>query len=226
MLIKEIEPIGNIGVNLLDKANETIEEIIELPLRKAIKRFREKGIQTVMSSANKNNLTKLGEKPKEKEDIHRKNEYLFDSKSAPSFEDAGVGYAWIMLDFESLADENKDFLFSMEEKTGEKGIWFVHPFPRSNLYYDLKSGKIDYEYLKTLLPEEKMPPRVEKDERLAKFEAKSIILSYNNRYPAETVIVRMPINETSTVEEVEDYFYKFAEAFKEQNIDRKQQMEL
>lgn len=57
MLIKEIEPINKPGVNLLqqDNTSNIIDELIELPLRKACKIFKQKGIETVMSSANKNN---------------------------------------------------------------------------------------------------------------------------------------------------------------------------
>lgn len=35
-------------------------------------------------------------------------------------------------------------------------------------------------------------------------------------YPTQTVFLRMPINEQTTVEEVDSYFVKFAETFKSQ----------
>ena len=56
MLIKEIEPIGEASVCLLDESSDIIDRIIELPLRDACRTFRDKGIETVMSSANKTNL--------------------------------------------------------------------------------------------------------------------------------------------------------------------------
>ena len=64
MLISEVEPIDEIGVVLLNKDNpdEFIDKFVELPLRKACRIFLKKGIETVMSSANKNNLLKPGEK--------------------------------------------------------------------------------------------------------------------------------------------------------------------
>ena len=132
--ISEIEPIGSIGINLIDadKAEQKIDNIIELPLRQPCKIFRKKGIETVMSSANKNNLLKQGQNPKEKEDVSGKCQHLFYPE--PTFEDAGIGYAWIMINFNTLSDENKDILFKLEEKTGtngekigEKAIWFVKP---------------------------------------------------------------------------------------------------
>lgn len=70
MLITDIEPIDKWGKNLLKEEDSTAEEIIdtiiEKPLRAACRIFREKGIRTVMSSANKNNVLKEGEHPIEK----------------------------------------------------------------------------------------------------------------------------------------------------------------
>ena len=68
MLINQIEPINEAAINLLeDDTTNIIDKIIELPLRKACKIFKEKGIETVMSSANKNNVLKSGEKTIEKD---------------------------------------------------------------------------------------------------------------------------------------------------------------
>ena len=68
MLITDIEPIDKWGKNLLTEKDpdKVIDDIIEEPLRKACKVFRKKGIKTVMSSANKNNVLKEGEHPIEK----------------------------------------------------------------------------------------------------------------------------------------------------------------
>lgn len=64
MLIKEIKPIGKIGKDLLKEkdAYEIIDKIIEIPLRKACKIFKEKNIETTMSSANKKNIQKKRKK--------------------------------------------------------------------------------------------------------------------------------------------------------------------
>lgn len=238
MLIKDIEPIGDIGVNLLEKDNpdELIDKIVEMPLRKACKILRKKGIETVMSSANHDNVLKFGEKRKEKDDV--KNGWMFfslstdgwgSSNSTTSFKDAGCGYAWIMLNFDTLSDENKDLLFELEERKdnegkpiGEKGIWFVHPFKIGNIDYQLRSGKLDCENIQDFLTEGEISSlgNIKKDERLEKFENKSIILSYNERYPTQTVIIRMPIDEKTTVEEVEEYFVKFAELLRMQKKEK------
>lgn len=223
MYIRDIEPIGDIGVELLDKENaeEIIDRIIEEPLKKPIKVFYNKGIRTVMSSANKNNIVPKGEKPKNKEDV--KSGYLFLDGS--TFEDAGVGYAWIMLDFDILSDKNKEMLFRLEErkdekgnKVGEEAIWFVHPTIMGNIDYQMKTGRFNYDLLGPSAKDEKPIEIVKVDPQYVKFEDKAIILPYNNRYPANTVILRMPVNENTKVEEVEEYFCKIAELLKSQRI--------
>ena len=224
MLISEVEPINNIGRNLLNHSNAeaVIDTIIELPLRKACKIFKNKNIETVMSSANKNNLLKPGEKSTEKEDI--KDKFLF--YPPPNFEDAGKGYAWIMLNFDTLSNENKDILFELENKKskeglkiGEKAIWFVRSSILRNLEYQLKTGELDYYLARQAQSENEIAiPHIEIDERYVKFNEKRIILAYNNRYPDNTVILRKPINANSTTEEVEEFFVKFAEIFKEQKL--------
>lgn len=227
MLISEVEPIDEVGINLLnhESPKEAIDGIIELPLRKACEIFRRKGIETVMSSANKSNVLKQGEKPKEKEDVYP-TPFL---EPTPLFDEAGKGYAWIMLNFNTLSDENKDWLFSLEERTGPNGqniggkaIWFVHPCEMGTIEFQMKIGKFDYNYLKTILPEEEIPKNVKVDEKLIEFEKRHIVLGYNFAiYPTETVVLRMPVNEQTTVEEVEKYFSKFAESFKNQTIEKK-----
>ena len=167
MLISQIEPINDATVNLLqDHTNNLIDEIIELPLRRACKIFKQRGIETVMSSANKNNILKPGEHPIEKEDVYGGMEKLFETHT---FLEAGKGYAWIMINFNTLSDENKDLLFDLEkrkgkngEKIGEQLIWFVHPAEMTgNIEFSLRIGKYDYDYLRLCLPEEEIPKNIE-----------------------------------------------------------------
>jgi len=227
MLIKEIIPIERMGISLLkDNDNDAellIEQLIEVPLRNACEIFRKKGIETLMSSANKNNIIPEGEKPTEKEDVYGNGQQY--SNLRPTYEAAGKGYAWIMLSFDSLSDENKDWLFSLEErkdkngeKIGEKGVWFTHPFEIGSLEYQIQVGHYDYEFLRTVLSEKEIPKGIEFDKRLAEFEKRHIVLAYHwGLYPENTVFLRMPINEQTTVEEVDEYFSKLAESFKSQH---------
>lgn len=224
MLIKEIEPINEPAVNLLqqDSKVDIIDKIIELPLRKACKVFREKGIETVMSSANKNNVLRDGEKRIEKEDVYGSFDKLFENHL---FLEAGKGYAWIMLNFNTLSDENKELLFELEErigkdgeKVGEKAIWFVHPTEMDgNIEFSLRIGKYDYDFLRTILSEEEIPRNIEVEEKLIEFEKRHIVLLYPwTDSSTEAVFLRMPVDEHTTAEEVEEYFVNFAQCFKTQ----------
>ena len=139
MLIREIEPNDYRGINLLniEKPESLMERIIEPPLINACKIFKDKGIETVMSSANKNNVLKPGEKAKEKEDVYGNGQQWL--LNHPTYEDAGRGYAWIMLNFQTLSEANREWLFSLEERKsengepiGEKAIWFIEPNNFSN----------------------------------------------------------------------------------------------
>ena len=204
MLIKEIEPNDYRGINLLniDKPEDLMERIIEPPLLNACKIFKDKGIETVMSSANKNNVLKPGEKAKEKEDVYGNGQQWF--LDHPIYEDAGRGYAWIMLNFQTLSEPNREWLFSLEERKGENGepigekaVWFIEP---NNFgIFNSKKG-VDS----------------------SKFNEKKIILGYNDGlYPRQTVILRMPLTETTTSKEVDDYFSTLAESFISQIPEKK-----
>lgn len=227
-LIKDIEPIDKMGRNLLKEENfdEIIDSIIELPFRNVCRWFREKGIETVMSSANKNNILKPEDKRTEKEDVFGNGQQWFYPR--PTYDDAGKGYVWIMLNFDTLSDENKDILFSLEEattsdgkRTGDKAIWFVHPCTMGNLEYDLRCGKHTYEGLLQFLSEDEIPKGVEFDPKLAEFEKRHIVLGYNGGiYPMETVFLRMPVDEKTTVKDVEEYYGKFIKVLRDQNVDK------
>lgn len=192
MLIKEIKPIGKVGKKLLEteNADEIIDKIIELPLRKACKIFKNKNIETNMSSCNKKNLLKKGKQRIEKEDLKIDDKIHYFS---PNFTVAGKGYAWIMLNYDKLSHENQEKIFGMQKEMSEKRIWLVY-----SMYY-AKFNK----------PEEYT-------ENKKRFDEKSFRLVYNNKYPRRAVFVRMPISDETTVEEVENYFCEFANKMADQ----------
>lgn len=192
MLVSEVKPIGKVGKNLLKSKNadEIIEAIIEKPLQKACKLCKNKQIETSMSSANKKNIVKANKKVVNKKDIiemNKKGKY-------PTFIQAGKGYAWIMLNYNTLSDENRKVLFALENSLGEDTIWFV-----KSCYVETMNK------LRKVL---KIKPLVENfDDAFAEeFKKRQLLLMYNNKYPRRSVFIRMPINETTTVEQVEEYF--------------------
>ncbi len=188
MLIKEIKPIGKVGRDLkkCENADEIIDKIIELPLRKACKIFKNKNIETNMSSANKKNLPKDGKRV-EKEDLKIDDKIHY---FKPNFVSAGKGYAWIMLNYDKLSNENKDKIFELENELTEKCVWLVY-----SMYYAKFNKPEDY------------------DEYKKKYDEKSFRLVYNNKYPRRAVFIRMPISDDTTVEEVESYFGDIANEF-------------
>ena len=117
MLIKEIKPIGKVGKKLLEKeeADSIIDKIIELPLRKACKIFKNKKIETNMSSSNKKNLVPKGKKRIEKEDLKLDDKFHL---VGPNFTDVGKGYAWIMINYDSLSSKNQEKIFELQKELG------------------------------------------------------------------------------------------------------------
>ena len=192
MLISEVKPIGKVGKKLLENKNadEIINTIIEKPLQKACKACLDKNIETSMSSANRKNIVKKGKKSVKRDDVLE----LMKQEKTQTFLQAGKGYAWIMINYNTLSDENRQILFSLEETMGEDTIWFV------------KSCYV--EFMNKIRKPFKLKPMVENfDDMYAdKFKERQLILMYNNKYPRRAVFIRMPIDENTTVNDVEQYF--------------------
>ena len=202
LLVSEVKPIGKVGKNLLENRNaeEIIKTIIEKPMQKACLVCKEKNIETAMSSANKNNIVKKNKIRINKKQVMEK----LENNKTQTFLEAGKGYAWLMLNYNTLSDENKEILFSLEETLGEDSIWFV------------KSCYI--ETMNKLRKPFKLRPLVETfdDKYAEKFKEKQIILMYNNKYPRRSTFIRMPIYENTTVEDVEYYFERIISKLKTQ----------
>ena len=192
MLVSEVKRIGKVGKNLLENKNaeEIIEIIIEKPLQKACKECKQKNIETVMSSANKKNVVKDDKKILHKKDVVEK----IKQHKMQNFMQAGKGYAWLMLNYNTLSNKNKEIIFSLEEKLGEEVIWFVKENFTDSMNVIRKHLRIK--------------PIVQKfDDKYAdRFKDKQLLLMYNNKYPTRNVFIRMPIDENTKVEEVEEYF--------------------
>lgn len=202
MLISQIKPIGKVGKKLLENedSNKIIEKIIEKPLQKACKKCKEKNIETVMSSCNKNNLVKKEEDRVNKKDVLNK----IKNNKIQNFLQAGKGYAWIMINYNILSEENKEILYKIEEEIGEDSIWFVKTdfiqlINKIRKVFKLK--EID-EY--------------ENDKYAKRFKEKEVMLRYNNKYPNKNVFIRMPINQYTEVEDIELYFDRIISKLKKQ----------
>lgn len=192
MLVLEVKRIGKVGKNLLENKNadEIIELIIEKPLQKACKQCKEKNIETVMSSANKKNILKENQKRvKRKDYLERAQKHKLQN-----FLQAGKGYAWLMINYNTLSDENREIIFSLEKELGEDAIWFV----KSSYVETMNAIR---KPLKLKLMEEKF-----EDKYAKKFQERQLLVMYNNKYPRRNVFIRMPIDEKTKVEEVETYF--------------------
>lgn len=194
MLVSEVKRIGKVGKNLLKNknANEIIDIIIEKPLQKACKECKSKNIETVMSSANIKNIVKNNKKRINKKDVIEK----IEQHKLQSFTQAGKGYAWLMINYNTLSDKNREILFSLEEELGEETIWFV----KEN-YTDTMNAIRKHLKMKSIIQKFN-------DKYASQFEEKQILLMYNNKYPTRNVFIRMPIDEKTEVEEVELYFDK------------------
>ena len=192
MLVNEVKPIGKVGKKLLENKNadEMIEIIIEKPLQKACKACKDKNIETVMSSANRNNIVKKNKKEITRKDVIE----LANKNKVQTFLQAGKGYAWIMLNYNTLSDENRKILFDLEKEYGEDSIWFV------------KSNYV--EFLNAIRKPFKLKKIIEKfdDKYAEQFKEKQLILMYNNKYPRRSVFIRMPIDKETKIKEVEIYF--------------------
>lgn len=195
MLITEIKPIGKVGKKLLEakNADEIIEKIIEKPLQKACKIFKNKNIETNMSSCNRKNLPKKDGKRMEKEDLKLDDKMHYFS---PNFTVAGKGYAWIMINYDKLSDENKEKIFDLQNELSEKRIWLIY----SMYYVKFKTAEAIYTKYKK------------------RFDEKSFRLIYHNQYPRRAVFIRMPISNETTVEEVEKYFCEIANQMADQTL--------
>ena len=192
MLVKDIKPIGKVGRNLLkDKnADDKIELIIEEPLRKACKTCKDKNIETVMSSANRKNILKENETRINKKEVQK----MAETKLLQSFSIAGKGYVWLMINYNTLSDENRQILFNLEKEIGEDAIWFA-----KSSYNEFKNSIRRFFRLK---------PSVEtfNDKYADEFKEKQVLLMYNNKYPRRSVFLRMPVDQNTTQKDVEDYY--------------------
>ena len=202
MLISEIKPIGKFGKNMLENedADELIYKIIEKPLQNACKACKDKNIETVMSSANKNNIMTRKQKRINKLELKQ----MLQKNKLLNFEYVGKGYAWIMINYNTLSDENRKRAFDLENELGEDSVWFV----KEN-YTDAKN------FIRRKLKLKEVE-QVFDDKYADEFKKRQLKLVYKNTYPSRNIFIRMPIDETTKVQDVDLYFKQIISKFEEQ----------
>lgn len=222
-LVKDVICFPYDGEISLD--DETMQKLcLEKPVRKACLDLKKNGIETLMSSANANNIL-------------NKDKSVDESKIYIGENDSwviGNGYAWIMLDWDQLSDANKQYLISI--KNGELDLHLRGneiDSLKHNSKLNGKKGSPDeiikfYEYVD--VPNEMA--------RTFDFDSASIVAnmqlsalpsddyydlskvylighnSLNNHMSQSrgnhfrTVAIRYPMNEKTTVDDVEKFYSK------------------
>lgn len=188
MLVSEVKRNMSKGKDLLENADSDtiIESLVELPMQKVCREFKYKNIETWMSSANKSNIVKNPKKRALKKDV--------ESKKLPTFYSAGKGFAWVMLNYNSLSLENKKRLFNLKDELGEDAIWFATP-TFGNTYKKILEKK----GISNILSSNDIYDDL--------FKQNELTLMYDaTLYPGRSVFIRMPIDNTTTVTDVENYY--------------------
>ena len=228
-LISNIKPIIFDGDINLDDVS-TINECIEPPLRKACKQLTEKGIKTIMSSCNS-------------EDVKNRNIKINSYRVGQGFNPPffiGNGYAWIIIDWESLSEENK-YIF-VNYNSGKIQM------PLSDREYNilehncsLDSPKIPISWQMVRFFEVIDGNKFFEDRSdFGKLEQKSEFDSYfdlnrngllsycslnNISSDYRVVVLRYPIDELTTVGDVEKFFDKFIQQLSNQKTNQNIQVE-
>ena len=99
-----------------------------------------------------------------------------------------------MINYNTLSDENREIVFSLEDSLGEDTILFVKENFTDAMNYLRRKFKI------------KQKPQVFNDKYANKFKSKQLKLVYKNVYPTRNVFIRMPIDKNTKVEDVDLYF--------------------
>ena len=208
--VKDIEVLPFNGQ--MDLSDETIQKLcIEKPVRNACKYLTSNGINTIMSSANKYNVESKDEPVDENKLYIGKNDRWV----------IGNGYAWIMLEWNALSRANKQYFIEAVKNNDDsvKLYEYIDVSKETALEYD-------YDHSKMIEGLNIIYQSGDKD-----YDDNKVILFGNNslnNYDLnvehsrfKTVVLRYPVNENTTVKEVEDYFMKLGEKIVNNNKEDK-----
>lgn len=183
--VEEINPIWADKVTILSV--EDLDGVVELPLLNACKELFKKNIRTIMSSCNNYNL--LGYE-KYANDI----KYNLTNTMRQLYA-YGEGYAYIMLDYDSLDDENKSIIHQMHDVNNELFLYSVT------------------DYFQATSSDEEFKKRCKN------------ISEREQHYGYRTITIRYPLNKGTTVEEVATYYEEIVNKFKRQDTKLKTENE-
>lgn len=220
-LISDIKPIIFDGDINLDDIS-TINECIEPPLRIACKQLNEKGIKTIMSSCNSEDVKNRNVKI----DSYRVGRY-----SKPPFF-IGNGYAWIIIDWESLSNENKSIF--VDYNSGKKQMPLTERernILEHNCSLDSPKIPISWQLVRFFEVVDENKFFMNKDifgklEQKSEFDAyfdlhKNGLLSYSSLNNISSdyriAVLRYPIDELTTIGDVEKFFINFIQQLFDQN---------
>lgn len=207
ILVKNIEPIRFDGE--IDIDNEmALYMCIEPPVRNACMILNEMGITTLMSSANK-------------VDVENKNKKIdyFRNRSGEHF-NIGNGYAWIMIDWESLSQYNKQKLIMLnngtipielsdKEKENLAHNCEINNFPVSQKelvsFFQIVSERLLSIRDRTVLKLEVNSNEDNYfDQNRRGYACNNSLCNHGDNY--RTVVIRYPLDESTTVYQVNNYF--------------------
>lgn len=206
-LVSEVEPIIFDGEIKLDEMS--LYMCIEEPVREACKTLSDKKIVTLMSSANKNDVSSRNEKIAGLKHVRGENHF-----------NIGNGYAWIMIDWQTLSPDNKKLFTQLNkgeipipltetERTNFEHNCAINNFPvkQSELikffeilnFYKFLEDRSAFGHLEKTCEEDSYFDSVRNG-----YACYDSLNNHGDDY--RVVVIRYPIDETTKVSDVRRYF--------------------
>lgn len=174
--VENVEPIWADSVTILYESD--LEKVVELPLLEPCKELFRKNIRTIASSCNKFNVMGLGNYGNDE----RVGKYIKNSMGI------GEHYAWLMIDYDSLCEENRKVLESIYESNN-----------------DLILYSVDDSFL-LFGADEKFREKCNKG-----------VVNKHPHYGYRVVTLRYPLNENTTSKEVSNYYINIVNKLKKED---------
>ena len=223
MKVTEVDSIANDSEKVRDP--DDLSRLVELPLLESCKIFLSLGVKTIMSGCNKRNVFN--------KDIPRRKNVTFADGITRDWSFSN-GYGWIMIDFLTLSPVNQEFVlslcdennFSLVEELSENArrafldLCALNGTTPSNkelvelVTIPKVSGTLPQQLILHYENIEATNPKLD-NPRFVEFYQKKHTL-FVTPYISYGVILKYPLNEETTVEEVNDYFVELANKFANQ----------